>query len=525
MKIFQRICVFLIALSFVSYAAMLLHYTDFTLQDIGRHIINGREVLQGNTQVIFSNVYSYAEPNHGFVNHHWLSGIVFYLLYEVGGMTSLYILFVACSLVTLAVFFMLLKRMSNTQVAAILLPFSVLFLVSRVEIRPEMFSYLFLVIFLFLLHKMWREKTIRWRDIGILMGIEVLWINLHIFFFLGICVVGTYLLFAVLEYKTQRVFLKKIGILLFSLLLVLPFNPHGFTGALYPIHAFRDYGYAIVENMNLWFLHDKISSPSIPLYVIAVCIFLACFIYRRKDVLTVPGFFAVVGLGLGYAALRNIPLFVFFSFPFLATSLCFFWKSMKRSRYRDSLQAMGLSVLVMYIIMFPLLLFSGTVFPEYSYKEIAPNVVPGQFASVEFYKKIHVSGNMFNNYDIGSYLIFALYPNQKVFVDNRPEAFGKAFFDDVYVPMQMSETVWQEKLDDYDFQTIFWGHRDITPWSYTFLRSRLKDPAWVAVYADAYAIIFVRNTEENTLVIEEYGLSSEELKLHLSPLFHDVFSK
>ena len=42
-------------------------------------------------------------------------------------------------------------------------------------------------------------------------------------------------------------------------------------------------------------------------------------------------------------------------------------------------------------------------------------------ASADFFKTENIKGSIFNNYDIGGYLIFNLFPNQKLFVDNRPE--------------------------------------------------------------------------------------------------------
>ena len=52
--------------------------------------------------------------------------------------------------------------------------------------------------------------------------------------------------------------------------------------------------------------------------------------------------------------------------------------------------------------------------------------------AAEFFKKENIQGPIFNNYDIGGYLIYYLYPGQKVFVDNRPEVYPKEFLQNVH---------------------------------------------------------------------------------------------
>ena len=110
----------------------------------------------------------------------------------------------------------------------------------------------------------------------------------------------------------------------------------------------------------------------------------------------------------------------------------------------------------------------------------------------EFIQKYKIGGPVFNNYDIGGYLIYYLYPRERVFVDNRPEAYPASFFRDEYIPMQESEEAWQKRLAKYNFQAIFFWWRDYTPWAQTFLKKRLEDPEWRQVYLDEYAVIFIR---------------------------------
>jgi hypothetical protein len=136
---------------------------------------------------------------------------------------------------------------------------------------------------------------------------------------------------------------------------------------------------------------------------------------------------------------------------------------------------------------------------------LAPNVN----VSADFVRQNNIKGPIFNNYDIGGYLIYHFYPQERVFVDNRPEAYSVEFFEKTYIPMQEKEEVWQEKLEKYNFNTIFFYRRDATPWAQPFLIRRIEDPDWIPVYVDGYVLILVRNNEQNQDIINNHQLPRE----------------
>src|SRR3990167_1948387 len=76
--------VFVLILAF--YASVSLYQIKLPVaDDLARHIKNGEMILRGNFDVLYKNVYSYTEPDQPFTNHHWLSGVIFYLLFELIG--------------------------------------------------------------------------------------------------------------------------------------------------------------------------------------------------------------------------------------------------------------------------------------------------------------------------------------------------------------------------------------------------------------------------------------------------------
>ena len=110
---------------------------------------------------------------------------------------------------------------------------------------------------------------------------------------------------------------------------------------------------------------------------------------------------------------------------------------------------------------------------------------------VDFFLAHNLGGPIFNNFDIGGYLIYRLYPKELVFVDNRPEAYPVAFFD-LYKEIQFKPEVFAEKASEYNFRTIIWGRGDITPWSYAFLEHMKENKDWKEAYVDDAIVIYTK---------------------------------
>src|SRR3989344_2875124 len=57
--------------------------------DIGRHIKNGEIFLHSGefgiskSEILHTNLFSYTYPDFSFINHHWGSGVIAYLIYSV----------------------------------------------------------------------------------------------------------------------------------------------------------------------------------------------------------------------------------------------------------------------------------------------------------------------------------------------------------------------------------------------------------------------------------------------------------
>ena len=130
----------------------------------------------------------------------------------------------------------------------------------------------------------------------------------------------------------------------------------------------------------------------------------------------------------------------------------------------------------------------------------------GAAQGVEFVRQNNIKGPVFNNFDIGSFLIWKLYPEQKVFVDGRPEAYSTEFFRNIYKPMQEDPKMWKYYSEKYGINYIFFAHTDITPWARQFLLNISQDPNWLPIYKDGSVIIFLKRTPENSALTKKFEI-------------------
>ena len=79
---------YLLVLVFALLFVLSIHSFNSIGQDIGRHLKVGEIIWQTN-EIPKTNLFSFTEPNSPFTNHHWLSEVIFYHIFNLGGFTSL----------------------------------------------------------------------------------------------------------------------------------------------------------------------------------------------------------------------------------------------------------------------------------------------------------------------------------------------------------------------------------------------------------------------------------------------------
>jgi tetratricopeptide (TPR) repeat protein len=509
--------------------------------DIARHITNGREVLSGNFEVLHKNFYSYTMPEAPFVNHHWLSGVAFFIIYKAVGWSGLVVFKILLLLLVFSILFLLALRNSTQAsdsvlasgltalvsgknfwlVALFSLP-TMFLLVSRSALRPEIFSYFFIAIFLYLLFDLRNNpgsKRIYW-----LIPAQILWVNMHIFFPLGPALVALFLLEIVAHnFKkfTSNPLIKKLALTFILMLAASLLNPSGIKGMLYPLFIFSDYGLNVIENNSVtYFFQNHPLGDNLTHYafVIAAAILAFSFIFTLKRKPR-PLFFLALAVFTsfgGYQISRFISLFGMFFLPAVALNLSEAYKQAENKIKRYPTASLILSrTLVVFLLVAPL--YSGRLYND---NRLGIGLSPRSEDAGKFFEEMNLKGPIFNDYDGGSYLIHYLYPREKVFVDNRPEAYTSSFFSDIYEPIFLTEDDWLKQSEVFNFNAIFLYRYDLGSGVNDFIYRRVIDPDWVLVYVDNYALIFVRNVEANQAIIDKYHLTKENILERMAYLLH-----
>ncbi len=508
-----KLCLFIFLIFWAG--IFLSHKIDLTTADLGRHIRNGDILLNGSAddreRILRTNFYSYTVPDQPFINHHWLSGVYYYLVqnaFGFVGQSAFYILFVLLSFV---LFFDVARRKSNFWIgyatSIVVLPL----VVKRAEVRPEVFTYFLTAVFFWLLSTRLDSKKFN-KFLWTLPLLMVLWVNLHIGFVFGFLVLGAYGFEQFILYvrKKQNYFLR---LLLISALCLFAasINPNFINGLLYPLKIFSNYGYLIVENQSIGFLENLnfVSGQHFLLYRIVLLILGICIVangLKNWRKINMPfAILALISSVMAYTGIRNFPLFALFAIPTISYHLY-----LLRPKVMDIGTKQIIWTLSLVIVFSALFLQNQSRIAQED--ALGWGLLPGINKSTDFFKQNNIKGPIFNNYDTGGYLIYHLYP-EKVFVDNRPEAYTPDFFQKEYIQPQEDEKKFRELDKKYKFNAIFFSHRDYTPWAQTFLTRMVKDENWTPVYVDAYNIILLRINNQNNSLIEKYELPKERFKI------------
>lgn len=497
-------------LAFALILVFIVHNFDSIGQDIGRHLKVG-EIIWQTKEVPKTNLFSFTEPDFNFINHHWLSEVIFFKIFSYAGFTGLILVKAFLVLATFLLLFFTAQKYSKFWPILISFLFSIFIFVQRTEVRPEIFSFIILAFFLFALFKAKYQNN--YNYFWLLPILELFWVNLHIYFFIGPFLILAFFIDRLIN--KDRGHIKRIIAILLLIFAATLINPNGIQGALLPFNVLNEYGYSIVENQTLSFLADYFGfSLSIFIFKISAVILAASLILTSKKAryrifeIIVSVFFIYAG----FKMLRNLPLYALASFPIMAVVLTDIQNFMEK-RFSAGKKTLSdiFKILVSVFLVLLIFLVVNNNYYEYvkSSKAFGFSIPNGLSRAVDFVNENKVEGPMFNNFDVGGYLIWRLYPDEKVFVDNRPEAYSVKFFNEIYKPMQEDKKKWLEFSEKYGINFIFFEHTDTTPWGQSFLKNIVKNPDWKVVYINENAIILVKDNKKNSEIISKFSITDK----------------
>lgn len=468
--------------------------------DTGYHIRAGEFILD-TFSIPKQDIFSFLSPPLYWTAHEWLSEVIMALLHRAFGMTGVVIFF---SFIIAAVYYLLLRGIQTYKGNIFLTLLVVLLVVGASQIhwlaRPHIFSLFLVVIWYYLLDSyQYRDKN----HLYLLPLIMLLWVNLHGGFIAAFILSGIYLFYNLArlfisqgeekaDYKKKA---KILGAATFACLLVSLINPYGYHILLFPFRLTSD---RILMDNVLEFLSPNFHEPLIFKYLLLSAIAVLALSGKRLNLIELGLILLFTYMSL-YSA-RYIPLFGIIAAPILTRQAEYMLQSegrlagffKKRAERISPIDASAKGYLWPVAAVLAVIILAATGRVEYGFDEKIKPV-----AAVEFLKKEHLEGNMFNSDEFGDYIIYIAYPHYKVFIDGRLDMYGSERIKE-YFKVARIEAGLYDVLKKHNINWIIFDARSALS---QFLIQR---DDWKLIYADKVANIFLRNIPENRKLIEKY---------------------
>jgi hypothetical protein len=465
--------------------------------DTGYHLMTGKYIVSTHSIPLY-DIFSYTALGARWIAHYWLSGVLFYLVDSFFGDAGL-IVFV--SLVAVLTYFIIL-RLIVEKIGKKLLPFILLFIFSYLTLglwvaRPQIFTYLFCALLIYLLEK-WRSLKIK-SILYWLVPIFILWANMHAGVVVGIFILILYAFWTLIAYQERK---EVIGVLFvfFAAILSTLINPNGYKLLTYlytiaPAVSKMKVG----EWMSIFYYIQRWQSK-----VFLIIAFLSLsFVWwaelkKRKNLNQVDW----VSLGLVSASflmpiisIRHVAFLPIFAFPFV----CFYLDSLLKEKEIVLEQRSLFSFLT---IILGLVLIIGPALRIPLYMHTISNILPWKVA--DFIKENNISGPMFNPQHYGGYFIWRLWPDYKVFIDGRSEIYFGTPNND-YDTIFFQKDGWEDLLNNkYKINFIIVPYSELGSSFGSFISNRINKIGFVCVYYDDNALIFVRDSSKNKEIIDRF---------------------
>ena len=485
------------------------------------HIITGEYIYSTRTLPTV-DIFSFTMAGQPWVLHEWLSQLILYWVSSTFGLPGLRVL---TGLMFVPAFY-LVNRLSytlNTNLFRTTMLTGVFMILSfpSCSPRPQLFTFLFLAIFVYVLFRMKylddRSKLI------ILPLIMVIWANAHGGYLIGLVLMGiiwaTELAQAFFNKSRGEALpghFKALSITLVVTVLASLLTPYTYELWLYPFQVMGlDAAKVFITEWQSPDFHDLLYQA----YLAAIMAYGAVLVYSsRKPDLTeaaLSGSF----IFLGFLATRNIPLTVLVIVPLFALfarhiafassgqhlapevstsinqdSMFFDRSSPSKSDPVKNQSGIAGWVFISLCVIAAILIYRNE--EQQDPAEKLNETLP--VAAVEFIKENNITGRMFNNYNYGGFLIHEFYPDQKVFIDGRADMYGDELMWE-YMNIYNGGENWKELFDKHSIDYALVGKQ--APISQLLQLSG----EFVSVHEDSGHILLVRKTQKYEQIIEKYA--------------------
>lgn len=421
---------------------------------------------------------------------YWLAQVIYYGLYDALGWWGIVLLRIV--LAGLLAYVIHKRCSSDRWIDTSLLIIAMLVLMSVYPLeRPQVFSFLGFAVLLYVLDRLPRVETVRerWRITVFFAAVMLIWGNMHGGVLLGQLTIVMYLVWLCFQYfaLNQRIdsesFRFQSIISIVALLLSLC-NPNGneFLTMLANITQPDKY-LVFISEYQPFFKNILEKTNKIPVVLFFILFFV--FVVRNKKYNLFLLLICLLTGALGLYQTRYMPFFIISVLPYAGSG------AIAIGARRYILASLLVIIAVLFVAFgryelnnLRLILRYGPVFDTKYTPVSAANYILAN----------DLQGNILNAYDWGGYLIYALAPDRKIFVDGRT-LYERSFREWCAVSgMAVVQNYPREKIFDdlvkkYDFKYVLVPQFYKNDY-YLLAKDLYKRSDWEVLFRNRNSIIF-----------------------------------
>lgn len=512
---FTAIASFLAIIIFFSFFFMSFLQRQVYNFDFWWHLATGKLIVE-NKSLPETDPFSYTTHENPssrktvIIKGYWLAQIIFYKVYESWDIMGIIMLRAISMTLFLLFIFLAIKKQGLPDLPSLLI-LSGVFIISMGYLGeiPQLFTMIFFSVTLYILEDFRLNRS---KKIFLIPPMMVVLSNMHPGYIVCILLISLYVIGEGLNFIIRKGGDKKSFINLLIVGLSAPLlsliNPYGFK-VVEVLFSLEEHAPGIVAHMSPFAIYAGKFKPVDYSYILFLLLSLGNFLYWKKNgivpLLVVGAFAALSSFGLRY-----IVFFMCVSAPFIASVASKLREEKPVKRFLSSIKYghVIVSAAVFFTGAF-LVLSSIPKLAKYEFKADTSFATPKDAA--DFIAPLKISGNMFNEYGFGGYLIWRLYPEKKVFID------GRSLEPDIYEEYKIIAAAkedqrrsWEDIMRKYNISYIIspplLPRGEIIP----IVEKVLWSDDWALIYRDQLSLIFVRKIDENLPLVQQFGMDKKE---------------
>lgn len=418
--------------------------------DMWWHLRTGEFICQHG--IPRHDIFSFTVSDHEWITHEWLSEVIMWTVYSIGGFPALSIAFAVLSALSL----WLVYRCSEGRpyMAGLIALLAALAAAPCFGVRPQMFSLVMVAAFVYVIEGL-RDRRLSPRSLFLLPALTVLWVNLHGGYLLGVVVLLTYAAGDSLQRLSTRpdarllswAEVRLLAIVAIACLAVAVVNPNGWAIWTYPFGTLGSA--AMQQNIAEWRSPDFHAYAYWP-FAILMSIGIIGWATTTQRPQWADLFLFLGTAAAGLRSSRHIALFAVVAMPIVARSMAAIARGTRAEwllvgdsrRTSPSPRAIRLNraILAVGVLMMGIWDAQRLASNEATIAKVFP------VAAVSFLEREGLaSQHGWNPYVWGGYLIWRRIP---VFVDGRADVYGDQFLSRYFKTLRIADD-WREPLDAF----------------------------------------------------------------------------